>query len=222
MAVTSKVKWTLKEIFSKGNAKEALRDSTIQDAAENENCQTKVVSNKMLALEPRIMFDAAALSTVVDVVTEEQSFSTAQTESTVDSQLLLDALSQSQPQAITSVLFVDTAVEDYQSLIDDVKTGTRVVILGANYDGVQQMAEVLSKYSALESIQILSHGEQGQVNLGNTALNTSSLNEYQSAIQSWGNSLTETGDILFYGCNVAEGSALESDVVKTGSAEEVS
>lgn len=63
----------------------------------------------------------------------------------------------------TSILFVDTKVEDYQSLIADVAVGTKVVILDANKDGTQQVADTLASYSNLQRIQIISHGNVGSV-----------------------------------------------------------
>ena len=41
--------------------------------------------------------------------------------------------------------------------------------------------------------------------LGSTQLDTASLPLYATALQSTGQSLSKDGDILLYGCNVAQG-----------------
>jgi len=103
-------------------------------------------------------------------------------QSAPDTQLSMDTIAQAAH--INSVLFVDSAVENNQSIIKGVQAGTQVVILEANQDGVQQIANTLSQYSNLDSIQILSHGSQGQVNLGNNALNQSTLDTMKT-IDGW-------------------------------------
>ena len=41
--------------------------------------------------------------------------------------------------------------------------------------------------------------------LGNSILNADTINAFSSTLQSIGNSLTQEGDLLFYGCNLAQG-----------------
>ncbi len=74
-------------------------------------------------------------------------------------------------------------------------------------DGVAQMAQILNGRSGLDSIQIVSHGSVGALYLGSTVLDASTLGSYQSQLQAIGSSLTASGDILLYGCNVAQGDA---------------
>ncbi|NOR68808.1 MAG: DUF4347 domain-containing protein, partial [Methylomarinum sp.] len=206
MAVTSKtMKQQFKKLLSVARKQAvSVRDYAQATTASQQVKQLNASNSKMYALEPRIMFDAAALTTAVETIAEAEPAPT-ESDPAPDAQLLVDGITQVQP--VNSVLFVDSAVQDYQSLINGVQAGTQVVILDANQDGVQQIANTLSQYSNLTSIQIISHGSQGQLSLGNASLSQSSLDSYQTALQSWGDALSETGDILFYGCNVAEGSA---------------
>ncbi|MGI9324645.1 MAG: DUF4347 domain-containing protein [Pseudomonadales bacterium] len=55
----------------------------------------------------------------------------------------------------------------------------------------------------LDAIHIISHGSDGSVQLGNTALDAHSLEQNNHDIALWANSFAETGDILVYGCNLA-------------------
>ncbi|MTJ49860.1 DUF4347 domain-containing protein [Dolichospermum sp. UHCC 0259] len=104
---------------------------------------------------------------------------------------------------MTSLVFIDSRIQDYQYLAANVTPDTEVVILDATQDGVDQITQALAGRSNLKSIQIVSHGSNGNVQLGNTSLNASTLGDYSAKIQSWGNALEENGDILFYGCNLA-------------------
>ncbi|MCP5092067.1 MAG: DUF4347 domain-containing protein, partial [Gammaproteobacteria bacterium] len=54
------------------------------------------------------------------------------------------------------------------------------------------------------AIHIISHGSDGSVELGNTSLNAYTLEENNLSIALWANAFAETGDILIYGCSLAE------------------
>ena len=104
-----------------------------------------------------------------------------------------------------SIFFIDSRVVDYQTLLVSLPVDSQYFVLEASQDGVEQMQSILAGYSGLDSIHILSHGSQASLYLGSTILNNENINLYSSQLASIGNSLTSTGDILFYGCNVAQG-----------------
>ncbi|MCP4284789.1 MAG: DUF4347 domain-containing protein, partial [Gammaproteobacteria bacterium] len=108
------------------------------------------------------------------------------------------------------ILFVDTDVDNYQTLIDDI-TGqsddTRhieVMVLDNNRNGIEQISTTLKNHSDLDAVHIIAHGSDGSVDLGNTTLNADTLNQNQLSIALWANAFDEAGDILIYGCNLAE------------------
>jgi len=113
---------------------------------------------------------------------------------------------------VSSLIFVDSSVNDYQSLIQGASENARIVILDPSQDGIEQMSQVLSHYSDLESIQIISHGSEGRLQLGSTQLNTENLGEYAAQLQSWNTALADHADLLLYGCNVATGATGEAFV----------
>ena len=55
----------------------------------------------------------------------------------------------------------------------------------------------------LDAIHIVSHASDGAVQLGSTALDFETLLKRAGQIKGWGNALTQDGDILFYGCDLA-------------------
>ncbi|MET0265805.1 MAG: Ig-like domain-containing protein [Duganella sp.] len=111
-----------------------------------------------------------------------------------------------EPRAYHSVLFIDAGVSDAQALLAGTADDVLVVYLSAEADGVQQIAAALQGLEGLDSIQILSHGAVGQLQLGNGVLNAARLQDDAALLQQWGSALREGGDLLLYGCDVAQGS----------------
>ncbi len=108
------------------------------------------------------------------------------------------------------LVFFDEKLPQHQQLIADLqKNGCdrnlEVVELESDRNGIEQVSEILSKRSDLAAVHFISHGTDGQINLGNTWLNSTSLQQNTDAVSSWGKALIETGDLLFYGCNIASG-----------------
>lgn len=105
----------------------------------------------------------------------------------------------------TRIVFIDSAVENYQSLVDGVTPGTEVVVLDRDRDGVTQITEVLQGRTNISSVHIVSHGSPGHLELGNNLLNLETIDRYSWELQSW---FPHSSPILLlYGCNVASDSA---------------
>ena len=109
--------------------------------------------------------------------------------------------------AAKNIFFIDSRVADYQNLIAQFGAGTEWHLLNAEQDGIEQMQRLLEGRTGLDSIQIVSHGSVGTLYLGSTVLNSGNLGSYQSQLQTIGASLSATGDLLLYGCDVAQGEA---------------
>ena len=113
---------------------------------------------------------------------------------------------------VKKLLVIDSQVSNWQNLAAGVGTDTTVLILDSGSDGLTQIRDYLTNLAAstpdftpLQSLQIISHGSAGSLLLGSSTLTTVNLKHYTSQLASIGKSLTETGDILLYGCNVAAG-----------------
>ena len=106
-----------------------------------------------------------------------------------------------------SVLFIDSRVSNYQSFIDGLTESTETFILDGASDGLSQMAAHLYGRTGIDSIHVISHGSVATLYLGSTMLDSGNLANYRSQLTVIGSALTETGDILLYGCNVAQGDA---------------
>jgi uncharacterized delta-60 repeat protein len=122
--------------------------------------------------------------------------------------------------ATHTVAFVDATLPDWEVLAAELPTDVEVILLNAAQDGVLQIAAALADRDDLDAIHVLSHGRRGALQLGNAVLDEDSLPRYQSALQTIGAALSDEGDLLLYGCNVAIGDAghafVEALAVVTG------
>ncbi len=103
------------------------------------------------------------------------------------------------------IILMDTNVADYQSLISQLPSDSEVVVVDAERDGVMQVLAALQGKVGLESIDIISHGKPGALMLGAGELNNDNLADYEESLVQIGRHLGRNGDILLYGCEVAQG-----------------
>ncbi len=106
---------------------------------------------------------------------------------------------------VSSIFFIDARVLKKEALFSDIDAPANWFVLDSSEDGISQMQKILSTYRNLDSIQIISHGSTGSINIGNTLLNSTTITYYQTQIQDIGASLIETGDLFLSGCDVAKG-----------------
>ncbi|MBE9134336.1 DUF4347 domain-containing protein, partial [Tychonema sp. LEGE 07196] len=105
------------------------------------------------------------------------------------------------------VIFVDSSVQNYQNLIDGADANAKIVILDDKSSSIEQITNALAAQKDIEAVHILSHGSEGSLKLGTDVLNQNNLENFSDRLKQWGNALTENGDILLYGCEVAKGEA---------------
>ncbi|WP_333362103.1 DUF4347 domain-containing protein, partial [Microcoleus sp. N3A4] len=118
---------------------------------------------------------------------------------------LKEASSTAGREAKKSLVVVDSRVENYEQLIGGIKAGTEVFVLSETRGAIEQITEILGQRSSITSLHIVSHGREAAVEIGSTELNLDNLETYSSQLQQWRKALSEQGNILLYGCNVAAG-----------------
>ncbi|WP_333119850.1 DUF4347 domain-containing protein [Microcoleus sp. Pol17_C1] len=114
------------------------------------------------------------------------------------------------PVSVRSIAFIDTQVEDYQSLIAGVTPGTEVVVLDGNRDAIDQITQILALRTNIDSIHIVSHGAPGSFQLGDVRFSLDDIECDRHDLQQWFSPRTDSipnnrPHILLYGCNVAAG-----------------
>ncbi|WP_158491039.1 DUF4347 domain-containing protein [Metapseudomonas resinovorans] len=100
------------------------------------------------------------------------------------------------------VVFVDGAVDDYQSLVSGMDESVEVVVLDRARDGVEQMAKWAQGRSGYDAIHVISNGSEGRTKLGTAELDAKSVANYARALGQLGAALTADGDILLYGSEI--------------------
>ncbi|MEF8707541.1 MAG: DUF4347 domain-containing protein [Candidatus Accumulibacter propinquus] len=109
-------------------------------------------------------------------------------------------------QTTRKALYVfDSGIPDLQKLLAGLGADQKVAILDSGSDGVLQLADALSGESSLDAIHLFSHGSAGSLWLGSTVLDQANLTGYSAALAQIGSALSDSGDLLLYGCNVAQG-----------------
>ncbi len=104
------------------------------------------------------------------------------------------------------LVVINSSVQDRDQIIDALGANQEVLVLEPGKDAMQQINDYLDvsgkEYSA---IHIVSHGNTGYITLAGARFDSSNF-----AAADWtaiGEHLTDGGDILFYGCNLAENQA---------------
>jgi hypothetical protein len=174
-----------------------------------------LASPMIMSLEPRMLFDGAVAATVADTAqADSQSTADAAKAPTTDQ----PAASQDTPDQTDAtpapvavavpgqtVVFVDSRVKDAGSLLQGIAPGTQVVQLDASQDGLQQIADYLDGHQGISSVQIIAHGNAGDLWLGNSYLSADNVAARSAVLTEIGKDMNVGGDILIYGCYTAEG-----------------
>ncbi|WP_248764419.1 MULTISPECIES: Ig-like domain-containing protein [unclassified Pseudomonas] len=169
----------------------------------------------IIPLEPRMLFDGAVAATVAEAAQPASHATTdaAKAPATDHATAPADAHPQSDatptpaPAAVPgqSVVFVDSRVQDFDSLLKGVAPGTQVVVLQAGKDGLQQIADYLDTHQGVSTVEIIAHGNSGDLWLGSTYLSSTNVAARADVLARIGNDMNVGGDILIYACNTAEG-----------------
>src|SRR4028119_2276793 len=111
-----------------------------------------------------------------------------------------------------TLVFIDSNVKDYQSLINGVSPNAEVIILDETLGGIEQITERLATKQNIEAIHIISHGSPGAVQLGANTLNSNNIESFGSQLQQWRKALIPGADILLYGCKVGADVSVTTDI----------
>ena len=110
-----------------------------------------------------------------------------------------------QSPATANLAFVDAAVGEYSNLVAAASPQAQVFLLDPKQDEIEQVSEIIARYKNVSAVHIFSHGDSGSLQLGTEQLNSATLENYRDELSGWSGSLTDTADILLYGCKVAQG-----------------
>ncbi|MFV0441996.1 MAG: SdrD B-like domain-containing protein [Planctomycetaceae bacterium] len=175
-------------------------------------------------LEDRVLFDAAPDATVdpnaatangdqenanrFDVTVHAEDV-----KSVADASLLPSNTSAAKEDFVAAatreLVIVDTSLVGHEQLVADILSDENplrrldVREIDGTQDGIAQISQILSEYSDLNAVHVVSHGSDTSVQLGNVWLSNENVGSYAGEIAIWGRALESGGDLLFYGCDIA-------------------
>ena len=165
-------------------------------------------------LEQRIMLDGAGASTFLDLI-DERSQGDNSNKTTYDVKKFKEIKSEDGSKELPftniprdqlkrkQIVFIDKQVPDYEKLAKSFRKNVEIHFIESNEDGFKKIEKTLENGKKYSAIHIIGHGSAGQILFGNALLTNESIENYKSTLSNIGESLTQKGDILFYGCNIA-------------------
>ena len=102
------------------------------------------------------------------------------------------------------VAFLMGDIPEWEVLAASLGTTIEIIHIDASADGLEQIAQWADAHHDYETIRIFSHGGNGTLHLGTLTLQDGNIGEHAHALQRIGAALVETGDVLLYGCDVAQ------------------
>jgi CshA-type fibril repeat protein len=198
----------------------------------DEDHARQAYSSHLVALEQRVMFDAAAVATVADTIADhvaaeqakvavaehgrpahaapDSGGASAEADRLRDSIFALGGDGEHPSGGIAaadapgnSYIFIDTSVTNYQALADIWADRGTVVLIDSNRDGIDQMRLALAGQANIDSIHIVSHGQAAGFMLGTTWVDAATAQGgLRSSLEAIGTKLAPDGDILIYGCDI--------------------
>ena len=151
-------------------------------------------------LEPRLLLAGDAGAEVVGIGSMNSDSGHLQTS-------VVHHTADDQASSIESIVFIDPAVDDLDSLISNFDPASEIVLLRSDQSGIAQISEHLSRQQNLKSIHLIGHGDRGQIRLGDQVLDRATLREHENQVSAWKRSLSSEADILIYGCRTGAGLA---------------
>lgn len=175
----------------------------------------------LLALEPRILFDGAALATGGEVAQDQTAQDpsipgtdadaatySGETMGTDRDASWSNSFLHATPTDRREIVFIDTRVEDYQTIMQGIHPAAEVILLDARRDGIVQISEELKDRSDIDAIHLIGEGTEAEMHLGTAFLTNESISGHYAALLSQiGQSLSADADLLIYGCNFGRGQA---------------
>lgn len=161
-------------------------------------------------LEPRLVFDGAAANDALDglVVDAIDLSDMGHLDAGFD---FTDGLALVAERDIAAdrreVIFVDASIANLTNILGQLPDTAEIQLVDSSTDGIAAIANWASTQANIDAIHIISHGAQGELYLGSSVLSNDTIAAVSAELTTLGGALTETGDILLYGCNIADGAA---------------
>lgn len=103
------------------------------------------------------------------------------------------------------LLVVDSGVEGWQQLYQDVNGRARVHVLKSDEDAIDVISRALDN-TQYDALHLVGHGEPGAITLAGQSIDLGVIKERSIEVNSWADALAGS-DLLIYGCETGAGDA---------------
>ncbi|MEM7785833.1 MAG: DUF4347 domain-containing protein, partial [Planctomycetota bacterium] len=122
---------------------------------------------------------------------------------------LSPAIENQQQESRKELVIVDGNVADVDQLVASILSESsgaiEIEFLTQAENGITQIGEILDRSEQrYDAVHIFSHGDAGQILLGDGWIGVDDLVQQKSSLQSWADRFNLDADLLFYGCDLAE------------------
>ena len=101
---------------------------------------------------------------------------------------------------VSTLVFIDDAVEDFQSLVKTLLPSSKIIVVQPNFNEVEEITQALQQFTSVKTLHLISNGSPGCLYFGKSNLSLFTLKRYASLLRTW-----SVSNILLYGSNVAAG-----------------
>ncbi|MEE9321792.1 MAG: cadherin domain-containing protein [Granulosicoccus sp.] len=187
-------------------------------------CRSAPADFRLERLEARVLFSADlpfALGSIDSELLNEHSANVAEFRTlssdreadqgvAVDNGLSSESGHESRVSDGLHVVIIDAEVPDVEALLADfAQQGDKLVVyvLEPGVDALAEIGKLLENHSNVSALHLISHAQDGELQLGGQAIDTIDLLTSASSLQGWQQAFTSDADILIYGCDLAASEA---------------
>ena len=151
-------------------------------------------TSRLLALEPRLLFDGAALAAAQDAIQPEDSQKDAQdqehasdkSDATVSQQGHLDFDGSSASLSPQTVVLIDSRVPQYQELAAQaLADGAQVHVVSASTSGLSAISDALAQAQNVGHLEIIAFANNGESQLGSDSVTSLQLQDQLANNPQW-------------------------------------
>ncbi|ALM52439.1 VCBS domain-containing protein [Halomonas huangheensis] len=162
--------------------------------------------SRLVALEPRLLFDGAAAAAV------DQDHGSDDNQQDGDRHVEANTASEAKTadnanRAQKHLVVVDARLDpaQRQTIIDNTSPDAALLVVDAGDNGIDSITSALAGMDGVQSVEIFSHGAEGQFQLGTSYVSGDTLPQLEQQLGQWRDALTADADLLLYGCQVGDG-----------------
>lgn len=98
---------------------------------------------------------------------------------------------------------IDPGVDDWEVIADAVRAGD-ILVLNQDAPPLQQIIDKLKAMGQVKVLNIISHGNDGEIYLADERVSLANLQSHQQALTELGSLLAADGQMLLFGCDLAK------------------